>query len=244
MKKTAKRIIALSFLILTVSPAQSQVLMALIFGDKLNNGNLTFGVCLGQNWSMLGDYNGSKAKPGFAAGLHFAWKVNPKFYLQGEAMASYQCGGDHLPKSSLGNPSIDSIYADATVSRKINYVGLIATPRYHFYKSIFVEGGVVINLRTNKVYEEYTVESGDVTQTHNEKLSEGVSRFDAGAIGGVGCVLKNGEGLKFGVRYYYGLVDVFQNDAGMNNNTNFSVFGAIPVGRNKAKAKAAEKAKQ
>lgn len=223
-------------------PAKGQLLMALIFGDKLNNGRLTFGIALGENWSNLGGYGNTKALRGFAAGLHFAWKVNPKLYLQGEAMASNPGGADHLQKYSLGMP-LDSIYAEGTLSRKINYFGLTMAPRYHFYKSLFVEGGLVINMRSNKVYDEFEVENGEITQTHTEKLKEDITRFDAGVTGGIGCVLKNGEGIKFGVRTYYGFVDVFKEDTGMNNNSNFSIFGAIPVGRNKAKAKQAEKEK-
>lgn len=242
MKKPIQRVfILLTALLLFSVPVRAQLIMALIFGDKLNNGDLTFGIALGENWSRLGDYNGTKGLKGFTAGLHFAYKVSPKFYLQGEAMATYPSGVNRLPKYSLGDASLDSIYADATLSRRINYVGLILTPRYHFYKSLFVEGGMIINMRTNKVYDTFTVKTDDITQTHEEKLSEGISRFDAGAIGGVGCVLKNGEGIKFGVRYYYGFVDVVQNDPGMNNNRTFSIFGAVPIGRNKAKAKAAEK---
>lgn len=240
---SVKKHVLISFLLLFISviPAKSQVLMALIFGDKLNNGNLTFGICLGENWSMLDGYKGSKSLPGFAAGLHFAWKVNPKFYLQGEAMAAYPCGADNLPKYSLNNYALDSIYSGGTLSRKINYFGLTLSPRYHIHKGLFVEGGTSILMRSNKVYDEFTREDGDITQTHTNKLKEGVSRFDVGVMGGIGYILKNGEGVKFGVRGYYGFVDVFQNDPGMNNNSTFSVFGAIPVGRNKAKAKAAEK---
>ena len=236
-KKTILTFLLFFISMLSVTPVRAQLLMALIFGDKLNNGNLTFGIALGGNWSTLGGYNDNKSLRSFAAGLHFAWKVNPKFYLQGEAMASTPGGADEMPKYSLGMP-LDSIYAEGTLSRKINYFGLTLAPRYHFYKSLFVEGGAIINMRSNKVYDTFEVENEDVTQTHKEQLKDGITRFDAGAMGGVGCVLKNGEGIKFGVRYYYGMVDIFKNDAGMNNNSCFSIFGAVPVGRNKAKAKA------
>lgn len=57
---------------------------------------------------------------------------------------------------------------------------------------------------------------------------------------GLGYILSKGKGLTIGAKYYYGFVDVVKYISG-SNNSSFLVKINIPIGREKAAMKAAEK---
>jgi hypothetical protein len=54
-------------------PAKSQVLIALLFGDKLNTDKLEFGLMVGPNFSYISNSN-ANGKAGLGLGLYFNLK--------------------------------------------------------------------------------------------------------------------------------------------------------------------------
>ena len=65
-----KRIILIGLLALGCHKASSQVLIALLFGKKLNTDKLEFGLMASPMLSDLTDIDG-KPKPGLGVGLYF-----------------------------------------------------------------------------------------------------------------------------------------------------------------------------
>ncbi len=59
---------------------------------------------------------------------------------------------------------------------------------------------------------------------------------------GLGYVLEKGKGVTIGVKYYHGFVDVMKSISGTKNSS-ILVKIIIPMGREKAARKAAEKEK-
>jgi hypothetical protein len=67
--------------------------------------------------------------------------------------------------------------------------------------------------------------------------------FDGGINGGVGYQFQKGLGMKIGVWYYLGLTNIYKNDLGYKAyNQSLYVLATIPIGKNKAEKKRAEKA--
>lgn len=64
-----KKSLLLLFALFCLAPAHSQVLISLIFGDKLNSPFLEFGLEGGANFSTITDLNTSGTNPGFNLGF-------------------------------------------------------------------------------------------------------------------------------------------------------------------------------
>ena len=55
-------------------------------------------------------------------------------------------------------------------------------------------------------------------------------RIDAGLTAGIGYKFRYGTMMNMGVRYYYGLADVFKEGYGYATNSALYVFAEIPIG--------------
>ena len=65
-------------------------------------------------------------------------------------------------------------------------------------------------------------------------------------MAGIGYAIDALNGMNFGLRYYYGFMDIVKNNSGdPQRNSSFYLFASIPIGAGeKAKAKNAERAKE
>jgi hypothetical protein len=119
MKKLTGTLIFLLFFHLS----QSQILIALLFGDKLNTGKLEFGLMVGPEFSNLTGVNG-ELRPGLALALYFNIKLNDRFYLHPEAIPKLSFGAKDLPVYPLNDVHLDSLFATGSVKRTIKAIGL------------------------------------------------------------------------------------------------------------------------
>jgi hypothetical protein len=104
-----KGILMLPFLLLSLG-LHAQIILGLLFGDKLNNERMEFGLGLGMNFSNLIGINGDQFRGAFCFGLYSSieignsgkWTVNPKLFFK------YTAGARGLkiplPPEYLGNP--------------------------------------------------------------------------------------------------------------------------------------------
>ena len=60
---------------------QSQVLIALLLGDKLNTGNIEFGLDGGFNYSSISGMDTNDKLSEFNIGFYFDFKLKEKWYL-------------------------------------------------------------------------------------------------------------------------------------------------------------------
>lgn len=227
--------IFIAFMLAYSTIAKSQVIISLLFGDKLNSEKLTFGLLVGNSWAHLSDYKTSSSLSNFNLGLYLSWKMSERFYLQFDAMAKYRLGSRGLPVYSLNDHGLDTMFAAGHVEREINYLGLVTTAQYRIFNYINLEVGPQIILRT-KAKDIFYTDRNDGTLKFEKNISDAATRFDIGAMTGISYQIK-GNGIKIGVRYYLGFIDIFPQDAGSNTNRSFQLAGFIPVGRKKALAK-------
>jgi hypothetical protein len=217
---------------------QGQVLISLLFGDKLNSDKLEFGLEGGFNWS---DFNGdpnAKFKSNFNLGFYFNLKVQEQMYIHTGVMVKSTVGARGLPVYSTGVVELDSVFSDGgSVTRQLNYFHVPILFKYMFDNRISIEGGPMIGLRSKAKDNFVTdVETKEDLVFVND-INYRIARFDFGLMAGVGYKILNKTGLNLALRYYYGFVDVDLRPDNEQLNSSIYASVGIPIGAGKAKSK-------
>lgn len=233
---------------------QGQVLLSLIFGDKLNSGKVEFGMNGGFNLSYIRGIQESKGQNNWELGFYFDILLKEKspWYAATGVYVKSNVGGRNIPLDFSGNRSIDSaVYSefanlDGTVEKKFNTFYVPLNLRYLSKSGFFIEGGAQIGLvfKTHDVYNAekngYELNYDAVEGVRNNGLYKW---FDGGINGGIGYKSKGSLGWKLGVWYYVGLTNIYKNDLGPKAyNSSMYVLATIPIGKKKAEKARAEKA--
>lgn len=235
-----KKYIFLAFtLLFCVQMAQSQVLISLLFGDKLNSEKIKFGLEGGVNFSTVTNLETASTRPNFNIGFYFDFmiKENPNWFLHTGVLVKSTMGAT-LEPYSLNNEDLDDLYASGTVERKMQYWNVPFLARYKFNQGIFLEAGPMFGL-LYKGTDIFTneVEGNDLTYDNNIRKEH--SRFDIGLEAGLGYQTKKFmNGMNFGVRYYYGIINSSTTANADQMNVSTYIFVGIPIGAGeKAQAK-------
>ncbi len=108
-----------------VQPAQGQVLIGLLFGDKVSSERFHLEFNIGGNFANLSGIEGTKLKPGFMLALGGEWRFAGDFMLQPELMPFYFTGAKNLPTDAfIVPPAIDSLVSDVTAERRTGYFAI------------------------------------------------------------------------------------------------------------------------
>ncbi len=237
----------LALLLMTgVAASYGQVLMSLILGDKLNSGKVEFGLEGGANFPDIRELQDSDAKAFFNMGFYFDIKTkNPNWLFHTGVVVKGNLGAVNLPVYPLGDPNLDSAFANGDVTRKINYFSVPFMMKRKFGKRFYAEAGIMPALR----YTAFDFFTADVQNADDLEYSSDTKddyhRIDFGLAGGIGYRLMGGNGMNLGLRYYYGLVDITIDDstADQYNSCLYLALG-IPIGVAKARAREEQKQKQ
>ncbi|MBZ4034959.1 PorT family protein [Flavobacterium sp. 17A] len=226
-----------------VSSLQSQVLISLIFGDKLNSEFLEFGLEGGANFSTISNMGSSKTNPGFNLGFYFDLKSrkNPAWMINTGVIVKSPMGAQDIPLYSLNDENLDNTFAGGSVNREIRYFNVPILIKYQFKNRIYLKAGPQFGLLA-KAFDQFKKEVDKDDVIYKKNIRDQVHVIDAGLAIGTGYHLNVGNGLNITVQYYYGLVTVMKGD-GPNNQYNRSLYltAGIPIGRGKAAQKKAEK---
>jgi hypothetical protein len=229
-----KKIVVLVLCFLTTVTTHSQVLISILFGDKLNTDKMTFGLMLGNAWNSLSGYPSVDAQSNFNLGLFLTFKLKERLFLQFDALAKYKSGAKGLPVYTLGDATLDTIYQHGNLQRSISYLGLTTTLQYRIWKYLNVEAGPNVLLRT-KATDLFHADLELGEQLFEKEMKEATTTFDFGITSGISWQFSKGRGLKLGIRYYVGLVDLYASDEGTNAARSFQINLFIPIGQAKAK---------
>ncbi|KAF2326395.1 porin family protein [Flavobacterium ginsenosidimutans] len=234
-------LILISFFCIT--SAQSQVLISLIFGDKLNSEFLEFGLEGGVNFSTISNMGSSATNPGFNLGFYFdiRSKKNPAWMINTGVIVKSPMGAQDIPVYSLNDENLDNTFAGGSVNREIRYFNVPILIKYQFKNNIYLKTGPQFGLLA-KAFDEFKNEINKDDVIYKKNIRDQIHVIDAGLAFGAGYHLNVGNGLNFTVQYYYGLVTVMKGD-GPNNQYNRSwyITAGIPIGKGKAAQKRAEK---
>ena len=256
MIKKIRNIAFIALLIFSSSQmVQGQVLLSLIFGDKLNSGKVEFGLSAGYNRSYIRGISESTGQSNWELGFYFDIHLkekSPWFASTGVYIKS-TVGGTNIPLDYPGNRQInDSVYhgfvvAKGSVDKKFNTFYVPLNLRYLTKSGIFVEAGAQVGL-VFKTHDIYNADVNDYTLYYDamEKVraNDLYKWFDGGVDGGIGYKSKGETGWKVGVWYYVGLTNIYRNDLNLDAayNSSLYVLATIPIGKKKAKKMRAEKA--
>ncbi|SNR33720.1 Outer membrane protein beta-barrel domain-containing protein [Lutibacter agarilyticus] len=240
---TKKHVLALFLTLFAFQLTQSQVLISLLLGDKLNTGKISFGLEGGYNLSNISNLEGAKAASNFNLGFYFdlLLKENKNWFVHTGVIVKSTMGAN-IDAYPLNDESLDNLFEDADVRRKINAFNIPILARYKFKNNLFVELGPMIGFMLKKSHDEFTainLEDKEDELQYNRKIRDDHKLFDLGAQVGLGYQLKAMHGMSVAVKYYQGVVDI--NKEAMDKahyNNSFYVVASIPIGAGeKAQAK-------
>jgi hypothetical protein len=209
----------------------AQILIALVFGEKLQSEKLTFGLCLGPTFSTITAIDASQ-KRGLSFGLYFDIKLSQNLFLHPEIIPKSSLGAKSIPPYSTGIDSIDSFYANGSIKRNIRAMSFPLLCRYRIKGLLFAEAGPQIDwmLNTKDIYST-DVNGDEATYTISSK--DEITRFDLGVAAGLHYKLKKDKGMGLGIRYLWGLTDMIKTQAGAQVNQALYLNFLIPVGTGK-----------
>ncbi|PLX04209.1 MAG: PorT family protein [Marinilabiliales bacterium] len=235
-----KLVIAFLLMILALS-SQSQILITLLLGDKLNSDKLEFGLEGGLNWSQISSLETKKYQSNWNLGFYFNFEINKSWYLNTGVLVKSSLGIDGLSDNDLNklNATIyfnnDGTRINGDYSQKMNCFLVPILAKYKFKNNIYLEMGPQFGL----MYRSWIQFDSDLEGREaiiKEYNKENLNKIDAGAVIGAGYRLFRGTGWTVGVKYYYGFIDVYKNIGG-SNNSSFFVKMNIPIGAGEKKKK-------
>ena len=233
MKKISVLIFIAAF---SVSTANSQVLIALVFGDKLNTPNIEFGLNVGGNLSTLVDHPDAKYKKGINLGLYFNFKMGEHFYLHPELMFMNQMGTRGVDNRDLPGPE----WADETLetSKEMNYGTLVLLPRYKLTNQLYFEAGIHTSLLLS-ADDILLIKPDDNSELqYKEFIRKELTSMDVGMDVGLGYKFGKGEGVNLSLRYSRGFINIYKDSSlPAEYNTGFHVQVGIPIGVGKEDVK-------
>jgi len=255
MKK--KLFIAFLALLMAGQVVRGQVLISLLFGDKLNSPTLKFGLDGGANFSTISNISPSKYRTGFNLGFYFDFllKKDKPWYLHTGVLVKSALGAKGISPYHLNyadSTALDSLFIDGTVDRKLSYFNVPILVRYRFKNKLFIELGPMISLlyKAKDVFSAEIEDKDDLTFAND--VRDQYHRIDVGGMAGIGYYIHRryselkGNEINLGFRYYYGFMDILKDNPGnAQHNSSFYLFASIPIGAGeKGQAKKAAAAKE
>ncbi|MCD4664145.1 MAG: PorT family protein, partial [Bacteroidales bacterium] len=227
LKLPAFPFILISFLF--CQTGQSQIIISILLGDKLNSGKIEFGIEGGYNRSYLSRIDNAKGLNNFHLGFYFDFKIKNDWYLNTGVRVKSNVGATNIATYTLGDEDLDSVMVDGHITRKISYFHVPVHIKYRFARQFYAQAGFQIGLRHNArdLFYNTVFEKDDVEFTHD--IREQIKRLDAGLSGGLGYKFQ-GTGMNLGITYYYGLVNIMKNSESESFNSTFYIYVNIPVG--------------
>lgn len=228
------------FLLLLFSNAMhSQVLLSLIFGDKLNSEGLEFGLEGGINWANISNLNNDGSVRNYNLGFYFDITLKERLHLDTGVLVKSTLGANNLSSEDLTFLEIPTESEPGNYNQELRYFIVPVLLKYSLKNRIYFEGGPQIGWM-RKGFVEFNYDDGNEEIRIRRSNSDAINKIDAGITLGTGYRLMKNDGMTLGIKYYFGMVDVYKNLAGTKNNSLFLKLN-IPIGANAAKKKREQK---
>jgi hypothetical protein len=228
------RYLFLALLLPLYQGVNGQVLISLLFGDNLNTGKIEFGLEGGATFSTINGLDGAEYKSGFNLGFYFDIKLKNNWKLATGVMVKSPWGAQGLPVYTLGEASLDTVFAGGEVERRLNYFNVPIMAKYMFGR-FFVMAGPQLSLGY-KAFDVFTKEVKDEDDLSYQLKTRDLYRpIDAGMVAAAGVHLQKGYGMNVLVRYYQGLTEIRKDPVGASQyNQGWHLQMGIPIGMGKA----------
>lgn len=223
-----RKLLLFSMLSLIALTANSQVLITLLLGDKLNQPGLEFGLDGGFNYSGNSGFESNSSYNSFNLGFYFDITLKDQLSLYTGVLVKSELGNGDLKANDLtflGSPTYPE---EGTYNQSISYFNVPILLKYSFENHIYVEAGPQTGLMYNAhvIFKHSSNEREVINKDFNK---DQFKRLDAGATFGLGYRLRKGTGMTLGLKYYQGFVNVMK---GQGNSKNHSLYlkANIPIG--------------
>jgi hypothetical protein len=229
MKKVFFIVIIYGLLASTL-PAKGQVIISLLFGEKLNSPKIEFGLTGGLNRSYFQGMSNSEGLNNFNLGFYFHILLKNQSYLSTGVLVKSNVGATGMSTYSFGNSDFDNLYQDGVLTTKVDYFYVPIMFHQRFNNRWYVEAGLQPGLRSKaKDIFETDLQGGDLSYSVDTR--DDYKRLDAGLIGGLGYKFrKEIKSMSVGVQYYQGLVDITKAETSNIKNASLYVFMRVPIG--------------
>ena len=239
-----KILLVLAFVFFSLG-ANSQVLIALLLGDKLNSGKIQFGLEAGYTLSTITGLESNSFERNWDLGFYFLFKLKEQWYIDTGVLVISTLGNANLTENDLEFIGFDTFELEGTYSQRSAYFLVPVLAQYQFKNHIYVEAGPQFGLLRDG-WVEYSYDEDGYNATVKKDNTDTMNRLDAGMVVGTGFRLLKGLGWTIGAKYYYGFVNVYKDKPGTKNSTIFLKMN-IPIGlsdEQKGEIKKAKAAKQ
>lgn len=201
-----RKFLFIIILFLSTHTANSQVLIALIFGEALNTGQIEFGLDGGWTLAYMDGIEGAKPLSTWNLGFYFDIKLkDPSWMVHTGVIVKSVMGTTNTPLYPLNDPVLDSAFVGGSVTKTQQHFYVPIMMKYKFRNNIFVEGGIMAGLfrKSTDTFVRSVQETDDLSYEISSRKPYHL--FDGGLMVGAGYRLKS---INVGIRFYYGLVDV------------------------------------
>ncbi len=231
------QIVSILFFLLSLQTARSQVLISLIFGEKLNSDAIEFGLEGGINLSDMGALDADKRLSTFNLGFYFDIRLKESWRLYTGVLVKSKLGTQNLSSADLALLGVEPLEEAGTYSQYINNFLVPALLKYQFPSRIYAEAGPQFGLR----YKGWVQFDSDVDGTEARVRidnKEALNVLEVGGVVGAGYKLRPGPaGMTLGIKYYQGFSNAVKGLSGSRNNALFLKFN-VPIGAGKKAASA------
>jgi len=239
MKNHLKKLVTLILLLFMMSlfqSGQSQILISLLLGDKLNSPNLEFGLEGGFNRSYLSGIDEAKGFGHFHLGFYFDIRIKEELWFNTGVRVKTNMGAKKINPYLLEDARLDTVLYDGHINRDIGYWYVPVHLKYRFAKKkqffVIVGGQIGLRNKANDYFYNSYNEKDDVSFKFD--IGDYIKRIDAGLSGGFGYKF-NGSGMNLGITYYHGLMNIMKpTDLAQYNyfsrNSSLYIFVDIPIG--------------
>jgi hypothetical protein len=211
-KRKIRRILLTSLLMpLLTAPLSAQVLIALLFGDKLQSDKLQFGLTVGGNFSTLsGDFDAS-FDHGLNLGLFFNFKLGERWYLHPAVIPKSPLGARRIAPYALGDATLDSLFADGSIERQLRYVHVPVLIRYELPVGLGFETGpqAALRLRARDFFRRELPDGEELELKRDLRKATNPLDF-SWVFGSYYRLGKTNLGVVLDLRYSLGLTPVFK----------------------------------
>lgn len=219
-------------LLLAAQLASSQVLISLIFGDKLNSEAIEFGLEGGFSFSDLSALDADKRLSTFNLGFYFDIELKDAWRLYTGVLVKSKLGVENLSNSDLLLLGVSPEEEGGSYSQHINNFLVPALIKYRFPSRIYAEAGPQFGL----LYKSWVQFDSDIDGTETRiriENKDALNTFEVGGVLGAGYRLRPGPaGMTLGIKYYQGFTNAIKGLSGSRNNAVFVKFN-IPIGAGK-----------
>lgn len=231
MKRLLLTLTCIAFIIPSV---QSQILIGIIFGDKINPDIVQMGFALGDNITTLTNVGSNSYSHNLALGLNLIVFPQRQVSIHTGAFFSYPTGASYLPFFPTDNVLLDSVLIGSDVKIKNSSLSLPIMAKVRFWDSFFLETGATVSylLKSQLIYN-YTNNGDEFTYVSD--VLDDFNRFDVHLAGGLGYGFNKGQGININLRFTHGMVNVAKTNTFKSDpnkaayNKGFQLLVEIPI---------------